>query len=196
MGDEGVDDDSVARDPIDPVQSRSVFTWGSIGMRVFTVAMLLVIGGFGIHDVVVNPRADLLTNAVLYGLICTFFLASATTRIQSSESRLLIVNPASITEVPSALIVTVDGENGLAITTRTGEEVGFWGYGSSLLGKYVAYRGPRRTAAKIRAWHDQQSFAGHHHHAADQIRRRLRVAVPITAVVAITSFVCLGLMLH
>ena len=196
MGDKGAEDDSVARDPTDPVPTRSILTRGSIGLRLFTVALLAVIGGFGIHDVVVNPRTDLLTNAVLYGLICTLFLSLLTTRVLSSESRLLIVNPVSITEVPSALIDSVDGENGLRITTRTGEELGFWGYGSSLLGNYIAYRGPRRAAARIRAWHDQQSVTEHHHHTPDQIRRRLRAAVPIMAVVAITSFACLGLLVH
>lgn len=195
MGDGGADDSSVAGDPLAPVTTRSVLTRGSVGLRIVTIVLLVVVGGFGLADVIDNPRTDLLTNAVLYGLICTLFLSLATTRVISSGSRLLIVNPVSITEIPSALIESVDGENGLRITTRSGEELGFWGYGSSLLGNFVAYRGPRRAATRIREWHAQQNIAQKQHETPDRIRHRPRVSGPIIAVGAIAAFASLGLLL-
>jgi len=177
-------------------KSREVVSRGRPALALFGLAGFAFLTGFGLHDVIRNPSSDLTPNVLGYALLCTAFLASITTRIETESDCLRIVNLLTVTTVYASAIASVDGQNGLHIATHDQHEIGFLGYGESLAGNFSPNKGARVLARTLTAWRDAQTAMQSHDHEVPKLQTGPRYGVLVMGATFITIFAVVGWLAH
>jgi hypothetical protein len=99
-----------------------------------------------------NSTRDAALDGLFLGFLMSGNLLAASMSIRGEGREVVLVSVVRTTTIPVEQFIGATGENGLEITTVSGERVGHIGYGGSLIGLMTGHRRSTEVARRITQW--------------------------------------------